>query len=316
MPELRRKLTGLAFNLWWTWHREAAELFRDIDPSLWAQTNHNPVALLDRLTDDELTKRIDREGLEGRIDYVSHRLQEYLVAERTWCAGRAGILQTAPVAYFSAEFGLHESLPLYSGGLGVLAGDYLKSASDLGLPAVGVGLFYARGYFTQRLSPSGWQQEEYGVNDIATFPLRPAAAADGSPLTVQVTCGTDTLHAVVWIAHVGRARLVLLDSSADANPPHLRNLTASLYGGDQVTRLRQEILLGIGGLRAMRALNIHPSIIHMNEGHSAFAVLERIRERMEDDRLSMEDALRETSLHAVFTTHTPVEAGHDRLLRT
>lgn len=306
------KLTGLGLNLWWTWHPEVIDLFRELDPTMWLETNHNPIALLARLPDDLLAERIERGSLESRINFHYHRLQEYLVDERTWCAAHAGILRTTPVAYFSAEFGLHESLPLYSGGLGVLAGDYLKSASDLGIPAVGVGLFYARGYFQQRIAASGWQQEEYGISDIATFPLVPAAASDGSALVVSVECGTETLHALVWIAHVGRARLVLLDSNVDANPPHLRELTATLYGGDQLTRVRQEILLGMGGLRALRALGIRPSIIHLNEGHSAFAILERVRERVEDDGLTVDEALRETALHTVFTTHTPVEAGHDR----
>lgn len=312
MLTLKDKLTGLGLNLWWTWQSEVVGLFRELDPTTWHETNHNPIALLARLTDDLLAERIERASLESRITFHYHRLQEYLIHERTWCAAHAGTLRTMPVAYFSAEFGLHESLPLYSGGLGVLAGDYLKSASDLGIPAVGVGLFYARGYFRQRMAASGWQQEEYGTSDIATFPLVPAAASDGSALIVRVECGTEVLHARVWIAHVGRARLVLLDSNVDANPPHLRELTATLYGGDQLTRVRQEILLGMGGLRALRALGIRPSIIHVNEGHSAFAILERVRERVEDDGLTVGEALRETAIHTVFTTHTPVEAGHDR----
>ncbi|OFW28641.1 MAG: alpha-glucan phosphorylase [Acidobacteria bacterium RIFCSPLOWO2_02_FULL_65_29] len=308
---VRDRLKALGLNLWWTWHPEVIELFRELDPEIWRGTNHNPIALLARLSDELLAERIERESLESRINFHSRRLHEYLVDDQTWCAAHAGVLRAAPVAYFSAEFGLHESLPLYSGGLGVLAGDHLKSASDLGIPAVGVGLFYARGYFRQRVEPSGWQQEEYGPSDIATFPLVHAAAPDGSTLSVRVECGAESLHALVWIAHVGRARLVLLDSNAEANPPHVRELTATLYGGDQLTRIRQEILLGIGGLKALRALGIRPSILHLNEGHSAFAILERVRERVEDG-VTFEDALRDTAIHTVFTTHTPVEAGHDR----
>ncbi len=307
----RDKLRALGLNLWWSWNPEVVELFRELDPESWRHTNHNPIALLARLPDAALAERIERASLESRINFHAHRLHEYLVDDETWCADHAAVLRAAPIAYFSAEFGLHESLPLYSGGLGVLAGDHLKSASDLGIPVVGVGLFYARGYFRQRIAASGWQQEEYGASDIATFPLVHAAAPDGSSLTVQVQCGAESLHALVWIAHVGRARLVLLDSNSEANPPHLRELTATLYGGDQLTRIRQEILLGIGGLTALRALGIRPSILHLNEGHSAFAVLERMRERMEDG-LSFEDALRESAIQTVFTTHTPVEAGHDR----
>ena len=311
MVTARGKLEALGLNLWWSWNPDVIELFRELDPEIWRTTNHNPIALLDRLSDEALAERIERTSLESRLNFHSHRLHEYLVDDGTWCAAHAGVLRAMPIAYFSAEFGLHESLPLYSGGLGVLAGDHLKSASDLGIPVVGVGLFYARGYFRQHVAASGWQQEEYGVSDIATFPLVHAAAPDGSTLTVRVECGAESLHALVWIAHVGRARLVLLDSNVETNPPHLRELTATLYGGDQLTRIRQEILLGIGGLTALRALGIRPSILHLNEGHSAFAILERVRERL-DDGLTFEDALRETTIHAVFTTHTPVEAGHDR----
>ena len=226
---VRDRLKALGLNLWWTWHPEVIELFRELDPEIWRGTNHNPIALLARLSDELLAERIERESLESRINFHSRRLHEYLVDDQTWCAAHAGVLRAAPVAYFSAEFGLHESLPLYSGGLGVLAGDHLKSASDLGIPAVGVGLFYARGYFRQRVEPSGWQQEEYGPSDIATFPLVHAAAPDGSTLSVRVECGAESLHALVWIAHVGRARLVLLDSNAEANPPHVSELTATLY---------------------------------------------------------------------------------------
>ncbi len=311
MLTVRDRLKALGLNLWWTWNPEVIELFQELDPEIWRDTNHNPIALLARLSDSVLTERIERALLESRINFHYHRLQQYLVDDETWCAAHAGALRAAPVAYFSAEFGLHESLPLYSGGLGVLAGDHLKSAADLGIPVVGVGLFYARGYFRQRIEPSGWQQEEYGPSDIATFPLVHAAAPDGSTLTVQVECGTESLHALVWIAHVGRARLVLLDSNTETNPPHFRELTATLYGGDELTRIRQEILLGIGGLTALRALGIRPSILHLNEGHSAFAILERVRERVEDG-LTFDDALRETAIQTVFTTHTPVEAGHDR----
>ena len=312
MLTLRDKLKALGLNLWWTWNPEVIELFRELDPGIWRDTNHNPIALLDHLPDDLLAQRIEDTSLESRINFHCHRLQEYLVDDHTWCAAQAGILRAAPVAYFSAEFGLHESLPLYSGGLGILAGDHLKSASDLGIPAVGVGLFYARGYFRQRIHESGWQKEKYGTNDISTFPLVQAAAPDGSSLTISVECGSERLHALVWLAHVGRARLLLLDSNVDVNPPSLRELTATLYGGDQLTRIRQEILLGIGGLKALRALGVRPSILHLNEGHSAFAILERVRERVEDDGLTIEQALRETAINSVFTTHTPIEAGHDR----
>ena len=310
--DLRQRLQQLALNLWWTWQPEVIELFRAIDPEAWHDSNHNPIALLQRYPSDQLDHRVDALGLRSRLNFWYRRLQEHLTNETTWCAARGGPLSAATIAYFSAEFGVHESLPLYSGGLGMLAGDHVKSASDLGLPVVGIGLFYAKGYFNQRLDAHGWQREQYGRTDINTLPLVHAAAPDGSPLVVDVQCGKDLLRAAVWLAHIGRARLLLLDSDLPTNTSALRELTAALYGGDDLTRIRQEILLGIGGLRALRALGIRPTILHLNEGHSAFAVLERIRERVEEDGLSFDEAWRTTALQTIFTTHTPVAAGHDR----
>lgn len=306
------RLEQLALNLRWTWHPTVIELFRDLDPVLWRETNHNPVALLQRLGPDALLRRVETLSLESRISYHYRRLQQYLAEQHTWCSTQAGVISVAPIAFFSAEFGLHESLPLYSGGLGVLAGDYLKGASDLAVPVVGIGLFYANGYFRQRLDEGGWQCEEYGTTDVDTLPLVRAAAPDGSALTVAVPCGSDTLHVGVWIAHVGRTRLLLLDCNVSDNPAHLRDLTGRLYGGDQLTRIRQEIVLGVGGLRALRALGTRPLVMHLNEGHSAFAILERTRERVEEEGLSFADAFRLTAIQTVFTTHTPVDAGHDR----
>ena len=305
------RLTELALNLWWTWQPEAIELFRDLDRGRWREANHNPLAVLVRLNDEELRQRVIEHSLEARLNFQYRRLQEYLTAA-TWCHEQASTLLTEPIAYFSAEFALHESLPLYSGGLGVLAGDVLKSASDLGLPLVGVGLYYANGYFRQGLDESGWQRETYGAELHQSLPIVRAAAADGTALTIQVRCGSETLHASVWIAHVGRVRLLLLDTNVGANEARLRGISAKLYGGDETIRIRQEILLGIGGMRALRALDIRPRVLHLNEGHSAFAMLERIRERVDEDGMSLDTALRETAMQTVFTTHTPVDAGHDR----
>lgn len=309
---LEGRLRELAFNLWWNWHPQVLEMFRELDHEGWIATNHNPIALLNRFGPGELERRASALSLENRISFHYRRLHEYLQSEQSWCASQAGALRVSPIAYFSAEFGLHESLPLYSGGLGVLAADYLKSASDLGLPLVGVGLFYANGYFRQVLDPQGWQREEYGITDVETLPLRRPLGPAGEPLTIELPINGETLRAGLWIARVGRTLLLLLDSDVPSNPPHLRELTARLYGGDEVTRIRQEILLGVGGMRALRLLDIRPSVMHLNEGHSAFAVLERARERIVDDGLSFQDALRETAIQTVFTTHTPVEAGHDR----
>jgi glycogen phosphorylase len=306
------RLREISFNLWWNWPPQVLEMFRDLDHPGWYECNHNPILLLRRFKPGELARRAAELSLENRISFHYRRLQEYLASEVNWCAAQAGALRVTPIAYFSAEFGLHESLPLYSGGLGVLAGDYLKSASDLGLPMVGIGLFYANGYFRQRLDESGWQREEYGVTDVETLPLRRPVGADGTQMMIRIPCNGETLAAGMWIARVGRTLLLLLDSDVPENPPHLRQLTGRLYGGDVVTRIRQEILLGVGGLRALRVLGIRPAVLHLNEGHSAFAILERARERVQEDGMGFEDALRETSLQTVFTTHTPVAAGHDR----
>lgn len=311
-PSLADRLNQLSQNLWWTWNPEVMALFRDLDPGLWRRVNHNPLAMLQALDPEALEERAREVALDSRILYAFRRLHEYINEKRTWAQLHAGPLLVQPVAYFVAEFGLHESLPLYSGGLGVLAGDMIKSASDLGLPFVGVGLFYAQSYFSQRLDGHGQQLEEYGKNDQTQLPLRPATGPDGRPLVVSVEMGNERLHAAVWHAQVGRASLVLLDSDVGENRPEDRTLTNRLYGGDRRTRLRQEIVLGIGGLRALRALGIQPGVVHLNEGHSAFATLERVRERMEGDGLSLGAAVRETAMHTVFTTHTPIEAGHDR----
>ena len=312
-PDAAARLNDLAFNLWWTWHPEVIELFREMDPALWRETNHNPLTLLRRLGDDEVASRVAAHSLEARINFHHRRMQEYLLEPVTWCAQAVPALLSVPQAYFSAEFGLHECLPLYSGGLGVLAGDFIKSASDLGLPVVGVGLYYARGYFHQHVDESGWQQERYDATLTESLPLRRAADEDGSHLVVSVPFGEGVLHAGVWIAHVGRLRLLLLDSNVPENvDPAIRDLTASLYGGDNLTRIRQELLLGVGGMRALRAIGIRPAVLHLNEGHCAFAILERVRERIDDDGLPFDTALRETAIQSVFTTHTPVDAGHDR----
>src|SRR4029453_5004402 len=312
MHTLRERLTQLPLNLLWMWHPEVIEIFRDLDPVAWKDTNHNPIGVLRQLSDDALTRQVEMFSLETRVNFEFRRLQDYLADDRTWCRQHAARLLVSPIAYFSAEFGLHESLPLYSGGLGILAGDFLKSLSDLGVPAVGVGLFYANGYFRQRLNESGWQQEEYGSMDLASLPLKHAANPDGSTLVVRLTSGQGPMHAAVWMAHVGRAQLVLLDADVGPNTLEMRSLTAQLYGGDEVTRIAQEMLAGSAGLRALRALGIRPQVLYLNEGHSAFAILERIRERVEEDGLHFDEALRETAMQVAFTTHTPVEAGHDR----
>ncbi len=251
-------------------------------------------------------------ALDSRIDYAFRRLSEYLRDSKSWGATHASILRSRPVAYFSAEFGLHESLPIYSGGLGVLAGDHLKSASDLGIPLIGIGLLYAQGYFRQTLDASGWQQEVYPSADLELLPIESVLDSNGSPLLVSVQTNSGELHARVWRVEVGRTTLLLLDSNVPENAEWDRALTARLYGGDARTRIRQELLLGVGGVRALRALKINPSVLHLNEGHSAFATLEMTRALMDATGLPFGEAMREVSAMTVFTTHTPVAAGHDR----
>src|SRR6185436_11047032 len=219
--------------------------------------------------------------LHSRINYAYRRQREYLEADRTWGAKHAGILRPHPVAYFSAEFGLHESVPVYSGGLGILAGDHIKSASDLDIPLIGIGLFYGQGYFRQRLDRGGWQQEEYIGTDVSRVPMEPAIGKNGEPVTVQIETRGAAIRAKVWRVRVGRCDLLLLDSNVDGNAPEDRELTSRLYGGDGRIRIRQELLLGVGGFRALQALGITPGVLHLNEGHSGFAVLEAVLNRME-----------------------------------
>jgi starch phosphorylase len=309
---LVEKLRELARNLWWTWQPNMISLFRELDPLLWRKVDHNPVEFLKRLPAEQLERRAAEMALEARIDYAFRRLSEYLRDDDSWGAVRASILRARPVAYFSAEFGLHESLPIYSGGLGVLAGDHLKSASDLGIPLIGVGLLYAQGYFRQTLDSNGWQQELYLNADTELLPIESVSGPDREPLLVAVETTTGVLHARVWRVGVGRTTLLLLDSNVPQNTDSDRSLTARLYGGDARVRIRQELLLGVGGLRALHALKIQPAVMHLNEGHSAFATLEMIRSRMETSGFPFGEVMREVAAMTVFTTHTPVAAGHDR----
>ena len=282
--QLMDKLRELGRNLWWTWQPNVIALFRELDPTLWRKVDHNPVEFLKRLPVEQLERRAAEMALDSRIDYAFRRLAEYLQDTDSWGSIHATILRARPVAYFSAEFGLHESLPIYSGGLGVLAGDHLKSASDLGIPLIGVGLLYAQGYFRQTLDLNGWQQELYLNADIDLLPIESVVRPDGQPLLVKIETTTGTLHARVWRVEVGRTMLLLLDSNVPENSESDRSLTARLYGGDARVRIRQELLLGVGGVRALHALKVHPSVLHLNEGHSAFATLEMIRSIDGDDR--------------------------------
>jgi glycogen phosphorylase len=308
----QERLWTLARNLWWCWDDECVDLFRDLNPTRWRELNQNPIALLNELPLGEIEKRAAEMSLHSRINYVYRRQQEYMSAEKTWGAEHAGVLRTRPVAYFSAEFGLHESLPIYSGGLGVLAGDHIKSASDLDIPLVGIGLFYGQGYFLQRLDASGWQREEYLHTDVNQCPMQPAISENGEPVVVEIQTRTGSIRAKVWRIKVGRCDLLLLDSNVEGNAPEDCELTSRLYGGDSRTRIRQELLLGVGGFRALKAMGMTPGVLHMNEGHSVFAVLEAIRSRMEEEGVDFVTAANQIPREVIFTTHTPVPAGHDR----
>lgn len=308
----QERLWSVARNLWWSWDHDAVSLFRDLDPVRWRQLNQNPISLLAELPLAKLESRAAELVLHSRINYAYRRLQEYLHADRTWGTRHAGVLRPRPVAYFSAEFGIHESLPVYSGGLGVLAGDHIKSASDLAIPLVGIGLFYGQGYFRQRLDRDGWQQEEYLETDVNQLPLETAIGKNGRPVVVQIETRNGSIHAKVWRVAVGRCDLFLLDSDVEGNTPDDRKLTSRLYGGDARTRIRQELLLGVGGFRALKAMGITPGVLHLNEGHSGFAVLEAIHSRMQEEGIAFDRAVPRVSREVVFTTHTPVPAGHDR----
>jgi glycogen phosphorylase len=309
---LHERLRALAQNLWWTWHPEVISIFTDLDPHVWRQVEHNPMAFLNRVTPKVIEERASELVLESRINYAFRRLNEYIEEEKTWGSIHGGNLNNRPVAYFSAEFGLHESMPIYSGGLGILAGDHLKSASDLGVPLVGIGLLYQQGYFSQRLNKDGWQEEDYRNLDPIDLPLQAVTDANGNPVTVRVDTRTTPLLARVWKLLVGRVTLILLDTNVEGNSREDRELTARLYGGDAKLRIRQEILLGIGGARALKSMDIYPGVMHLNEGHSSFAILEEIRRVMEYESIPFHRAFRRVAMHTVFTTHTPVEAGHDR----
>jgi starch phosphorylase len=309
---LQERLWALARNLWWSWDHNSSSVFLDLDPGRWNDLNHNPISLLSELPLAKLEARAAELMIHSRVNYAYRRLLEYQEADRTWGARHAGVLRPHPVAYFSAEFGLHESLPVYSGGLGVLAGDHIKSASDLDIPLVGIGLFYGQGYFRQRLDIAGWQREEYLETDVNQLPMEAAIGKDGTPIAVEIETRSGRIRAKVWRVKVGRRDLLLLDSDVDGNAPEDRELTSRLYGGDLRIRIRQELLLGVGGLRALKALGISPGVLHLNEGHSAFAVLEALHMRMEDEGIGFEAAVPRVSREVVFTTHTPVPAGHDR----
>ena len=309
LPDRLQGLRELAYNLWWSWNADAFELFRRLDPDVWRRVQHNPVRLLAETDQARINEAAHDDGFVAAVQRVQQKFQEYMQAG-TWFGDTHAELGQARIAYFAAEFGLTECLPIYSGGLGVLSGDHLKSASDVGLPLVGVGLLYREGYFRQYLSADGWQQEFYPDLDFYNLPIV-LERRDGQPVTIEVEYPGRQVKAQIWRIHVGRIPLFLLDANLEENRPDDREITAQLYGGDLDMRVCQEILLGIGGVRALKALGIVPEIYHMNEGHSAFLAIERTRQLMAEHGATFREAAEAVAATNVFTTHTPVPAGND-----
>lgn len=310
-PELEH-LRDLAFNLRWTWDHETINLFRRLDRDLWESTGHNPVLMLGSISQERLNEAAGDEGFRNHVRNLYEKLQEYLRAEHTWFDKTYPNHRKQTVAYFSAEFGITESLPIYSGGLGILAGDHVKAASELGLPLVGMGIVYQQGYFRQYLNPDGWQQQRYPMNDFWNMAITQVRTADGAPLVLDVDFPGRKVFYQVWKAQVGRVPLYLLDTNIPQNNKKDEDITDALYHGDPEIRIQQEIILGIGGFRALKAMGIDPAVCHMNEGHSAFLALERIRTLMEDRKLSFAQAKEVAAAGNVFTTHTAVPAGFDK----
>ena len=312
--ELNHLTTGLARlarNIWWSWDQDAQEVFQELSPRGWQNLYHNAVAILHEVSDYELRIRLQEPGLADRVRKVLEHFDAYLSDKETWGAKNAPQLRTNPVAYFSAEFAFHETLPIAAGGLGALAGDHAKSASDLGIGFVGISLFYREGYFQQSINHDNWQQESYTLLDPRNLPLEPVLDTKGEPLVCSVRLAGSTVRFHAWRVNVGRVPVYLLDANRPENEPHHRDLTNRVYGGDSTTRILQEILLGVGGVRLLRTLGVQPSTFHMNEGHAAFLTLELVREKLAAG-MSFEAAQSLTRSECLFTTHTPVEAGHDR----
>jgi glycogen phosphorylase len=310
LPPNLERLRGIAYNLWWCWEPEAIELFVRIDRPLWEKTGQNPVQVLGQVSQFRLEALAKDDSFLAHLERVHEKFVDYMTTN-SWWDKNANAPENFRVAYLSLEFGLQESISIYSGGLGVLAGDHLKSASDLGLPLVAVGLLYREGYFRQYLNADGWQQETYPQNDFYNIAVELLRDNAGNCVKVEVEYPERPVMARVWKCQVGRVPLYLLDSDFDENEPEGREITARLYGGDQDLRIRQEIMLGMGGIKALRAVMDIPTVFHMNEGHSAFMTLQRVRDLVVNEKLSFAQAREAVKSGSVFTTHTPVPAGND-----
>jgi starch phosphorylase len=312
-PSIPDELAGLekiASNLLWCWDHEAIDLFRRLDEDLWDSSGHNPVLMLNRMSQEAFVRALEDESVMEHLACVKEKFDHYVASENTWFR-KFHSAGAALFAYFSAEWGLTECLRIYSGGLGILAGDFFKSASDLGLPIVGVGLLYQEGYFRQYLNMDGWQQEKYETNNFFNLPVKAKEDKDGNPIVISLKLGCRDILVRCWMLEVGRVPLFLLDTNIPENAPQDRRITSQLYGGDLDLRIRQEIVLGIGGVKMLKAIGLDPVVYHMNEGHSAFLALERIRQMMSSEGLPFKEAREVARSGNVFTTHTPVPAGID-----
>jgi starch phosphorylase len=310
LPERLNPLEKMANNLWFCWNLEVIDLFRSIDPGLWEESGHNPLAMVSSLGNDRIKELLEDDGFLLEMDRITAEFRRYMGERKTYCFGLEAPIDFT-IAYFSAEYGLTDCLPIYSGGLGILSGDHIKSASDLCIPMVGVGLLYQKGYFRQYLNEDGWQQETYPENDFHVLPVTLERDEKGDPLTIEVPIRNRSVKVRIWRIQVGKIPLYMLDTNTVLNSEEDRDITSYLYGGDKEMRLKQEIVLGIGGVRALHQLGIRPVVYHINEGHSSFALLERIRLLMEEHRLTFQEAREVVYCSSVFTTHTPVPAGID-----
>ncbi len=310
LPERISGLRELAYNLWWSWHPEGRALFKLLSRQGWHLSNHNPVKLLNGMEKLALEAASLDPHFLRHYDAVMARFESYMDPSSGWFPANVADPRKGNIAYFSAEYGLHHALPFYAGGLGFLAGDFLKECSDLGIPLVGVGFMYPQGYLRQMISPDGWQVGACEILDRANVPIRKIVDSEGNPISVKVPVIDPPIYLEIWTVQVGKTSLYLIDTSSEANDPWNRIISERLYTGDLEQRLRQEIILGIGGIRILRALGVDYSVLHLNEGHPAFAILERIRENVERG-LSYKDAFEAVRSTTIFTTHTPVPAGHD-----
>ncbi|HGJ64238.1 TPA: alpha-glucan family phosphorylase, partial [bacterium] len=319
LPPRLQCLREIAYNVFWSWDRESIDLFRRLDRDLWNETEHNPVLMLGKISQTQLESAASDEAFIAHMERVYTKLKDYMNST-SWYEKIYGKHSQPCIAYFSAEFGITESIPIYSGGLGILAGDYLKSSSDLGLPLVGVGLLYQKGYFRQSLNSDGWQKEDYPDTDFYNISIQLEKDQNGSPLIIAVDYPSGQVFAQIWRVQIGRVPLYLLDTNIPFNNDKDREITGQLYVADGEKRIRQEIMLGFGGIKALSALGINPSVYHMNEGHSAFLALERICRLRADHGLSFGEAKEIVSATNVFTTHTPEAAGidifHPNLIKT